>query len=143
MKITKRGYVLIYKPKHPYRQSNGWILEHRFVMEEYLGRYLKREERVHHKNGIKTDNIIENLELFKNHSEHLKHHMLDTKNREHLRKLGYLRVQSPEAIEKCRISKLGNKHCVGRILSEETKRKISESNKSKKISESRGKCQKS
>lgn len=56
-------------------QVNGsCILEHRYVMEKYLGRKLKRKEVVHHKNGIKTDNRVENLEIVKNNSEHMRMH---------------------------------------------------------------------
>lgn len=69
------GYVLILKPKgHPCKEF--YVLEHRLVMEQHLGRYLTLIEVVHHINEIKDDNRIENLMLFKNNSEHITHHRL-------------------------------------------------------------------
>lgn len=57
------GYVYIRVRNHPYTTKSGYILEHRFVMEKHLGRYLKQNELIHHINGIRNDNRIENLAI--------------------------------------------------------------------------------
>jgi hypothetical protein len=62
--ITKHGYRQITKPEHPNAWRNGGIFEHVFVMSNFLGRPLTKDERVHHINGIRDDNRIENLELW-------------------------------------------------------------------------------
>lgn len=67
--INPNGYVLVYHPNHP-SSIQGRILEHRFVMEKKIGRYLKSGEIVHHINGKKDDNRPENLELINNSSNH-------------------------------------------------------------------------
>lgn len=54
---NRGGYRLIVVNKKTY-------MEHRWVMEQYLNRPLLKSETVHHKNGIRTDNRIENLELW-------------------------------------------------------------------------------
>lgn len=66
---NKAGYILVSKPDHPCASKNGLIMEHRLVMEGHIGRYLTSQECVHHKNFIKDDNRIENLQLM-THSEH-------------------------------------------------------------------------
>ena len=61
--INDGGYVMLYRPNHP-NSKHGRIAEHRLVMSEHLGRPLTEHENVHHKNGVKTDNRLENLELW-------------------------------------------------------------------------------
>jgi hypothetical protein len=59
-----RGYIRVYKPDHPNAYNHKYILEHILVMSEFLGRPLEGGETVHHKNGIRDQNNIENLELW-------------------------------------------------------------------------------
>lgn len=69
---TKQGYILIYCPEHPKAYRKNYVFEHRLMMERKLGRYLNSNEIIHHMNGIKDDNRIENLLLTtkKQHDTH-------------------------------------------------------------------------
>jgi hypothetical protein len=70
---TSEGYIIVRMPDSPMASPNGYVKEHRLVMAAHLGRDLLREEVVHHINGDKTDNRLENLELT-NQSVHVAGH---------------------------------------------------------------------
>jgi len=69
--LNRQGYIIEYvKKDNPFfpmatsgHSAGGYILQHRLVMAKHLGRYLESYEIVHHINGVKTDNGLENLNL--------------------------------------------------------------------------------
>lgn len=73
-KIINKGYVYILKSEHPQSDSNGYIAEHRLLLEKYLGRHLTLKERVHHISEKRDDNRIENFMLFPSVYSHLIYH---------------------------------------------------------------------
>lgn len=80
-KRMNTGYIGIYFPDHP-KSKDGYILEHRLVMECVIGRHLSEDECVHHINGIKSDNRIENLQLM-TQTEHRRLHMIERNERKY------------------------------------------------------------
>ena len=67
---TKSGYFLVKAYGHPYANPHEYVFEHRLVAEKKLGRYLRKDEIVHHINGIKIDNRPENLVVMGNIDNH-------------------------------------------------------------------------
>lgn len=68
------GYMTIINRNHPKADRGSRIYEHILVMEKKLGRYLTPEEVVHHIDGIKDNNLPENLHLFESNSKHTLYH---------------------------------------------------------------------
>lgn len=63
-KKNRNGYIRVKTHDDASSPNAGWPLEHRLVMSEHLGRPLRGDENVHHINGVRDDNRIENLELW-------------------------------------------------------------------------------
>ena len=67
------GYSEVYAPNHPHKNKRNCVYEHQLVMEKHIGRYLRKDEVIHHIDFDKTNNDISNLKLMTN-SEHIKYH---------------------------------------------------------------------
>jgi HNH endonuclease len=62
--VNKQGYLTFKKKDHPCADKNGRAQASHLVIYEHTGRVLKKGESVHHKNGMRLDNSIENLEIW-------------------------------------------------------------------------------
>ena len=69
-RYKSRGYIMVglVGKERFIRGGKRMMCEHRFLMEKHIGRFLSDKEQVHHKNGNKSDNRLENLEIVMSHS---------------------------------------------------------------------------
>lgn len=84
---SRMAYIMLYMPTHPLSDKDGYVMEHRVVMESKIGRLLTPIEIVHHINGIKDDNRPENLELVASRGEHTRKHFRDSNDVNRLRSI--------------------------------------------------------
>jgi hypothetical protein len=71
---TSHGYIQV-------RHEGRYVYEHRLVVERAIGRPLSNLEQVHHINGVKDDNRLQNLELCASLADHKRRHRLDVPRR--------------------------------------------------------------
>ena len=80
IRISKSGkYDYAKVPNHPHANKDGYVLYHRIIMENYIGRLLTKEEVVHHIDGNGHNNTIENLQLL----DRIEHNLLHGKEQKH------------------------------------------------------------
>jgi hypothetical protein len=71
-----RGRKFIRISDHPNKQRNGYIMHSRYVVEQFIGRYLNKNEEIHHINFNKLDDSLYNLYLFESKANHARFHQL-------------------------------------------------------------------
>jgi hypothetical protein len=73
-RVDNNGYIYLFCPNHPNARVQGYVAEHRLVMEAKIGRFLENNEVVHHIDQNKKNNNIGNLMLFPSSELHSKFH---------------------------------------------------------------------
>ena len=73
----QRGYISLSMPDYPGSNKSGKIAQHRYVVEQFIGRLLTKEEVVHHIDGSTRNNSLENLYVCSCKAEHKAYEMLE------------------------------------------------------------------
>ena len=76
----QNGYIMRKVNNHPNEDVRGYVAEHRLIYERYLGRFLDKKEVIHHINGNRADNRLENLQIAIENGEHVKKYHRKARN---------------------------------------------------------------
>ncbi len=83
--LDRDGYRRLYRPDYQWARGSGYVLEHVMVMEQHLGRRLNpKVETVHHLDGDRLNNVLDNLELKRRGEHSRQHRLLDTHRRKRI-----------------------------------------------------------
>lgn len=89
--IYNEGYAMIYLPNHPNASKKGTIYLHTYIMSKHIGRPLTKDECIHHIDGNRLNNEIENLMLFATNSDHVTYHRALQDGSDYiLKRIGYV-----------------------------------------------------
>ena len=102
-KYIKKKYLLIKKRDHPNCDNDGYVPEHRLKMEKKIGRFLRKDEIVHHKDGNTLNNRITNLQLF-TWGEHTAHHNKGRKYSDETKKKMKLKALGRKASKEAKLN---------------------------------------
>lgn len=62
-RVLGNAYYMLHKPDHPFCNRDGYVMEHRYIAEQTIGRYLESHEIIHHIDGNKHNNVPDNLQV--------------------------------------------------------------------------------
>ena len=97
---SEGGYIrVLVNPEdffYPMANPKNYVLEHRLIMAKHLQRRLLSWEVVHHRNGIRDDNRLENLQLLPSQSHHVPYIIMEKKIRRLETRIAYLETENGE-----------------------------------------------
>lgn len=99
--VTSQGYVYLLRPDHPHANKQGYVKRANLVMEAHLGRSLRSDEVVHHRNRNRLDDSVENLEVMTTAAHQ---HVHTTSLGQAVRRVHPLRIRRGESVNGVKVT---------------------------------------